>query len=300
MKTRLRSVLRRLGLSSSISDISPELRFALNEISEMRQQLRMLLTESPKFQAFIAQNAASFDVQWDLLPKGVHFIGDAVFDRECVNRVERYSGLPASWFAGKTILDAGCGNGRWSYTIAGLGARVTAIDLSGPGVAEVGRLCAKFPGFKTACHNLFDPIDLGEQFDMVWNFGVDHYSGDTQRTLKNACGAVKPGGYIFTMIHGEPRSGRRSDYIELNNYVAMRREVSGMTFQERIEYLRSRYHEDLVHAWFNGISPKINDIHRFDEVRDWLIAWSFRDVTRTFDNRNLFIRAQRLASYPLS
>jgi 2-polyprenyl-3-methyl-5-hydroxy-6-metoxy-1,4-benzoquinol methylase len=288
--------MRRLGFAPIGADVSAELLFALNEISEMRQQLRMLMKESPKFQAFIAQNAASFDVQWEHLPKGVHFLDDPLFDRERFNLVEKYTGLPAGWFAGKAVLDAGCGNGRWSYTIASLGARVTAIDLSRPGVEEVGRICAEFPGFKTACHNLFDPIDLDEQFDLVWNFGVGHYSGDTQRTLKNASAAVKPGGYIFTMIHGEPRVDHPGDYIELNNYVALRREVSGMTFQERIQFLRNRYDEHLVHAWFNGISPKINDIHRFDEVRDWLIGWGFGDILRTFDNRNLFIRAQRPAS----
>ena len=98
------------------------------------------------------------------------------------------------------------------------------------------------------------------------------------------------------MIYGEPRDGKTSDYIELNSYTALRREVSGMTFEERIEFLRSRFSDELVHAWFNGVSPKINDIHRFDEIRDWLTEWGFSDITRTFENRNLFIRGRRRPS----
>ena len=141
--------------------------------------------------------------------------------------------------------------------------------------------------------NLSKPLELDGQFDFVWTFGVGHYTGDTRRLLKNVSAAVSPDGYLFAMIHGEPRDGRPGDYAELNSYIALRREVSGMSFDERIAFLRSQFSEDLVHAWFNGVSPRINDLHRFDELRDWLIEWAFTDIVRTFDNRNLFIRARR-------
>ena len=41
--------------------------------------------------------------------------------------------LPAEFFAGKDVLDAGCGSGRWSYALSRLGARVHAMDLTAAG-----------------------------------------------------------------------------------------------------------------------------------------------------------------------
>ena len=291
----MRAFIRRLlGVPEPQPDWTRErLVFALNEISEMRQLLRILLAESPRYKAQVAQTSESFDVQWKLLPKGVQLLGHPDFDRESVALVERYTGLPSSWFRGKRVLDAGSGNGRWSYTLAKLGAQVTAMDQSESGLAEVKRVCSEFPGFRTIRHDLLLPLPADEPYDFVWNFGVVHHTGDTERAFGNVCGAVKKGGMIFTMIYGEPRYDNPGEYAELNSYTDLRRAVSGMSFEERIAYLRSRFREEDLNAWFDGISPTINDLHRFDEVRAWLRRWNFTDIRRTFENRNLFITARR-------
>ena len=201
--------------------------------------------------------------------------------------------LPSIWFGGKAVLDAGCGNGRWSYTLAKLGAAVTALDRSAAGLKEVERICGAFPGFRAIRHDLLEPLPTGAAFDFVWNFGVAHHTGWTQRALHNVCNAVRPGGILFTMIYGEPREGRPGEYAEINSYTEVRRATSGMSFDERIAYLRGRFKEEDVNGWFDAVSPKVNDLHRFDEVRDWLLAWGFEDIRRTFENRSLFITARR-------
>ena len=273
--------------------VEQKLRFALNEISELRQLVRMLLSESPRFAAYVAQTSQSFDAQWDKLPAGVQLHGNPEFDRQSVSLLEQYTGLPQNWFAGKSVLDAGSGNGRWSYVMAKLGANVTAMDQSEHGLAEVSRICAAFPSFRAVRHNLLEPLPPGHEYDFVWNFGVAHHTGDTERAFRHVCSAVRPGGMLFTMIYGEPREDHRGDFAEVNGYTALRRETSSMDFAERIAFLRQLYPEQDVNAWFDGISPKINDLHRFDEVLDWLVAWGFEDIRRTFENRNLFITARR-------
>src|SRR5438874_3503334 len=178
----------------------PRLLYALNEISELRQLVRMLLAESPGYQAFVAQTAESFDAQWAQIPRGSMMLSDPAFADESVRRIVQLAGRPREWFAGKTALDAGCGNGRWSITLARLGAQVTAIDISPAGLAEVARLGADFPGFATLRSNILDPIPLSRRFDLVWHFGVAHHTGDTRRALRNVCRMVKPGGMVLTMI----------------------------------------------------------------------------------------------------
>jgi SAM-dependent methyltransferase len=290
----MRAFIRRLlGVPEAQPDRANELKFVLNELSEMRQLLRMLLADSPRYHAQIAQTTTSFETQWKLLPKGVQLLGNPEFDRQSIALVEQYTGLPSEWFRGKRVLDAGSGNGRWSYTLASLGAQVTAMDQSESGLDEVRRVCGRYPGFQTIRHDLLSPLPEGTTYDLVWTFGVAHHTGDTERALGNVCSAVRPGGAVFAMIYGEPRGEFPGDYAEINTYTELRRELAGMSFEERIAYLRRRFPEDDVNAWFDGVSPKINDLHRFDEVREWLRMWGFTDIRRTFENRNLFITAQR-------
>jgi SAM-dependent methyltransferase len=286
-------LLSMLDPGQTVNATSDQLDYALNEISELRQQIRMLLAASPEFKAQIAQTYESFDTQWDLLPSGEQLLGSDAFDRESVSLLEKYTGMPPAWFIQKTVLDAGAGNGRWSYTFSKLGAQVTAVDQSAAGIADVSRVCAEFPRFKAFQLDLLESLPFDGRFDAVWSFGVVHHTGDTRRALHNICQALKPGGYLFAMVYGEPRPGRSSEFAEINSYVALRRETAGMTARERIEYLRARFPEDQINAWFDGLSPKINDLHRFDEIREWLRVWGFADIVRTFDNRNIILRATR-------
>lgn len=291
----MRAMLGRLleSIAPRPDRMSDELRFALNEIGELRQLVRMLLAESPAYRAWREQTTDSFDTQWDKLPTGVQLLGNPEFDGQSVRLVEAYTGLQPDWFRGKQVLDAGCGNGRWSYTLAKLGAVVTALDRSAAGLKEVERVCNGMPGFRALRHDLLEPLPTGAAYDFVWNFGVVHHTGWTERALRNVCGGVRPGGILFTMIYGEPREGRSGEFAEINTYTELRRATSGLSFDERIAYLRKRFKEEDVNAWFDGISPKVNDLHRFDEIRSWLLDWGFEDVRRTFENRNLFITARR-------
>ena len=52
--------------------------------------------------------------------------------RENVTRIltEEELQIRPEWFAGKRVLDAGCGRGRWSYGFASLGTDVTSVDVN--------------------------------------------------------------------------------------------------------------------------------------------------------------------------
>lgn len=265
--------------------------YALNEISEMRQFQRMLLSESASFHQWIEQTRKSFDTQWDLLPEGAHLATDPEFLAHTIEYIEKYTKLPSSWFAGKSVLDAGCGNGRWAWVFSKLGAQVTAIDQSDHGLAGVQRLCREFTLFRAQRADLLQPLPLEQDFDFVWSFGVLHHTGDTKRAFDNVSRKVKPGGMICLMIYGEPT--RAGEFAEINTYVRHRRKTSAMTFPEKIEYLRRIYPEEQVHGYFDAVSPAINDLYRFDEIRDWLIHAGFEGVARTFDSRNIIVTGTR-------
>lgn len=279
------------GLNSRKAFHEERLAYLLNEVSELRQQVRMLLSESPSLDAWMKQTRSSFDTQWDMLPEGAHLVTDENFVRDATKWIEAYTSLPASWFKGKIVLDAGCGNGRWAFALSALGAEVTAVDQSEHGLQNVRKLCKNFPDFRAQAANLLEPLPLEGGFDLVWSFGVLHHTGDTYRAFQNVQRMVKPAGMIFLMIYGEPT--RAGEFAEINTYVKHRQATAAMSFPEKIEYLKRIYPDELVHGYFDAISPLINDLYRFDEFEVWLKNAGFTDVRRTFDNRNLFIVAQR-------
>jgi len=268
------------------------IKYLENECSELRQIVRFLQVDSKAWNEFMAQTRQSFDTQWEQLPEGKGLVTDKEFLDQAINLVEKYTLLNRDWFKGKKVLDAGCGNGRWSYILSKMGADVTAVDQSIHGLQNAKKLCSSYPNFKSAQVNLLEPLpnELG-QFDLVWSFGVLHHTGNTYKSFQNIIPLVKTQGMIFLMLYGEPSQG--GEYTEINDYVFHRREISSMNFKNKISYCKNTFAPDLVHGWFDAISPRVNDLYRFDEIRDWLAMAGFTNINRTFQNRNLFIVAEK-------
>jgi SAM-dependent methyltransferase len=78
----------------------------------------------------------------------------------------------ASWLklkAGTSVLDVGCGVGRWSRLLAARGAVVTGVDLSPTMIAEAQRR-AVVAGVSARCQfrvQDLSRLDVGRQFDVV-------------------------------------------------------------------------------------------------------------------------------------
>lgn len=268
------------------------IKYLENECSELRQIVRFLQIDSQAWTDYMAQTRQSFDTQWAQLPEGNGLVTDKEFMGQAISLVEQYTGLHRSWFYGKHVLDAGCGNGRWSYVLSTMGANVTALDQSYHGLKNAENLCSTFSNFKSVQANLLEPLpDTLGLYDLVWSYGVLHHTGNTFKAFKNIVPFVKSQGSIFLMLYGEPE--RPGEYTEINNYVFHRRAISGMDFKNKIEYCKNNFEADKVHGWFDAVSPRVNDLYRFDEIRDWLLMSDFTQVARTYPSRNLYITAMK-------
>ena len=89
------------------------------------------------------------------------------------------------------------------------------------------------------------------------------------------------------MLYGEPE--QQGHFNEVNTYMKHRRNTSAMSFVEKKKYCEKLFPENEVQAWFDAISPRINDLYRFEEISQWLGMAGFSDIVRTIDNRNIFI-----------
>ena len=241
--------------------------------------------ESPR-----EQTLASFDWQWSHLPSGDFMPGDAWFDANATRVLtDELCAIDPRWFAGKRVLDAGCGRGRWTRSLLELGAEVTAIDFSEAALARTAEIGANDARLRTRRVDLLDlPADIGD-FDLVFSFGVLHHTGDTWRALENVARLVRPSGALVLYLYGSgswtPDETERIDRL--------RRELAPLAFADKIVELQRRFPGDDPHQLFDLLSPVINDRVSFPEVRDRLRALGFASIQSTISHSEVYVRATR-------
>jgi 2-polyprenyl-3-methyl-5-hydroxy-6-metoxy-1,4-benzoquinol methylase len=109
-------------------------------------------------------------------------------------------------WAGTRVLEIGCGLGTTSVGFARAGAEVTGVDLSGASIALAQRHAealgvADRTRFLQADAEHLTDVLAGEQFDLVYSFGVIHHSPHPDRILRQARRLVQPGGELRLMVY---------------------------------------------------------------------------------------------------
>jgi len=136
--------------------------------------------------------AASFGRQWNRY--------DVARPGEDEETFRVKTGLDPRALAGRLVLDAGCGGGRYAALLGRLGARVVGVDLSAA-VEKAAAACAGMPGVLIAQADLLD-LPLAEAcFDAAFSIGVLHHSPDPRRAFAQVAARVKPGGRLAVWLY---------------------------------------------------------------------------------------------------
>ena len=277
-----------------ISDLNEKINFLLHELQKNMERHRWEDLGRSGIN-IMEETKDSFDYQWKNIPTGKSLPSDPQFIANIRSTICTYlGGMEEGWFKDKTVADVGCGLGRFTYGLLSLGAKVTAMDQSSHGLERVRDLCEPFKERLTIKQvDILDSSnpEFNKQYDLVWCYGVVHHTGNTYLAMHNVCKMVKPGGLVFMMIYGFPDN--TIHFSELNNYDDLRFATRNMKNDEKVAFLRSRYPEELVHGYFDAISPQINDILSFGEIERFMIFEGFTNVTRTFKNDNIHFTAQK-------
>ena len=115
-----------------------------------------------------------------------------------------------------TVLDAGCGVGRWSRRLASRGAQVTGVDVSPTMVAEATRRTAMAGLTKRCRFHVGDvtTLDLRERFDSVWCVTLLQHLLEEAELVGAVRGLLRhlaPGGRLVVLEAAPSRPSRRCD-----------------------------------------------------------------------------------------
>ena len=123
------------------------------------------------------------------------------------------TGWSREWLAGKLVLDAGCGAGRFMEVAAGCGACVVGLDLSSAVDAAAANV-ASFRHAHVVQASLYQlPFRRGV-FDAAYCIGVLQHTPDPPRTLAALPPALKDGGRLAIVAYERKRWTRwHSKYL---------------------------------------------------------------------------------------
>jgi SAM-dependent methyltransferase len=111
----------------------------------------------------------------------------------------RMIGVTPEKVAGKRVLDAGCGAGRYSEVVNRWGADVTGLDLSSAVEASHENLASR--GVKVLQGDILNPPLQKETFDLIFSVGVLHHTPDTKAAFQALVPLLKPGGEIVIWLY---------------------------------------------------------------------------------------------------
>ena len=150
------------------------------------------------------RSSKSFGLQWTIYREGdaTWFKDDAgLRKKEFLYNLDTTEGELAQ----STLLDAGCGNGELTRSVAEYGPEIVAMDFSRSVENARRRLFEK--GFEVSHRvhylqaNVLELPLLPRGFDMVHSSGVLHHTPSTYRAFRSVSKAVKPGGKFYVQLY---------------------------------------------------------------------------------------------------
>jgi SAM-dependent methyltransferase/uncharacterized protein YbaR (Trm112 family) len=188
---------------------------------------------------------------------------------------------------GLTVLDAGCGNGRFTQQAALTGAEVYGIDL-GWGVQSAFEHTRALPNAHILRGDLFRPPFADATFDRIFSIGVLMHTGNAGAAFDSLVGKLKPGGLIVAHVYGKGCAGyeiidRAVRTVTVRLPIPLQMSFARVTARiarwlrsgpewRRLFYERLFSHINLLpttHHMFDWWSAPIATHHSLEEIQGW-------------------------------
>lgn len=225
-------------------------------------------------------------------------------------------------FAGKLVLDGGCGMGRYARVAAGWGASVLGMDLSEAAIAAQDLTADHSSHVQILRGDLLRPPIAEGRFDLVYSIGVLDHTPDPRQAFLNLAKSVRPGGRMAIWVY-QKQSPIVERIMAAHRAIARRLPVH---FLERLSRLsvpvgglkrrlmnsQFRLIERLgvaLHALTIGVSmhpdpevracdtldwyaPRFVSHHTHEEVANWFAEAGFHDIADPTTGQTHFHQGQ--------
>lgn len=245
---------------------------------------------------FVASDAysASFSFEWNRHRKTQL---DNAISQESEETFRGKTGLTPEEVAGRLVLDAGCGMGRFADVVSRWGGNVVGIDLSLAVEAAHANLAGR-ENVRILQADLFHLPFRPGTFDVVYSLGVLHHTPDCEKAFRQLVPFVRPGGRLCVWVYGTMGPWERFARLYRNLTVRMPKRFLHALCHLAIPW----YHicrlplvGDLLWTvlpiskhpnpdWrvldtFDWYSPQYQSLHTFPEVYRWFRSESLVDIT---------------------
>ena len=209
---------------------------------------------------------AEFDYQWKNLPSR-----DIEYTEDRINEFLKFTKLNTfSSVASKYCLDAGCGNGRYTYAMQRLGAmRVDSFDIS----AEAVEKCRAI----NPCATVLDLMDaerlLYPVYDFILCWGVLNHIENPREGFRKVANLIRPsGGCLHIMVYHRDTQ---------QTYEADRKQWPNLSMEEKLRLCdqKARNVGGTIHGWFDALNPRYNHSFTVPEVTNWFKEEGFTKIT---------------------
>ena len=205
------------------------------------------------------------------------------------NRLESNGILPEN-LNELTVLDAGCGGGRYSAAWKKLGAKeVTGADFSEVGIASARE---RLKGTDIEVHyQKEDVCDMSfedDKFDIVFSNGVLHHTRDLEGGIREMVRVMKPGGMGWLYLIENP-GGYFWDVIEILRVIM--KDVTNSVARQALDILNvptNRIFYILDHIMV-PINLRLTD----EEIRELVAKYGGKDIQR-LERGHSFDRVERI------